>query len=80
MIGSTQAFNSPSLFCLIVNGLRPIGYNDTADQANLCAACDQSLDPWEIIHTGPPLPSSLNRWSDYASTIEILKRLMPFGY
>jgi RHS repeat-associated protein len=79
-IASSQAFNSRQTLCQIVNNYRLIGYNENASLVNSLAPNDTSVTANDIKHKGPDY-SSLLRWSDRVSTIDLLRgHLSGFGY
>ena len=73
-IANTQAFSSTATFCQVINDARPLGYNDNADIVNLLAPNFTSVTEGDLRQQLGPRYSFLNRWSDGASTIQLLLR------
>src|SRR5690606_23357908 len=72
LVGRTLSFRNAGAFCAIVNGARPIGYNDNVVEVAECGACiDEISAPW----TAPE--NSLFRISDGRSStiVELQARL-----
>lgn|SRR5690606_18285632 len=47
LVGRTLSFRNAGAFCAIVNGSRPIGYNDNAAKVAECRACiGETSTPW----------------------------------
>ncbi len=83
LIASTQAFNSQKSFCQVINMTRPVGYNDNVALADSQAPNYRPVtaDDLKFKNTPGPAYSSLNRWSDNKSTMELLKGHLSFlGY